>query len=258
MPFFHSKGRAAPAGPPCPGQSQRRVSPAVILRENFWELLLLNFCFCACVLPFLALGLFFLSAGALTPALVCLALSAPFSGPACCAMARVFCDWQRGRAYAPVRCFWSAYRKSWGRGALLGLFYQPLLALAGFACRFYFGSPAGSLLFLLCGWLSLFFSLVLLASSFYGYMMAANLALSLPQVLKNAFFLFFLDRKDSLFLCGASLLCTLAVWIALPYTFFLVPVGYFSALWLLNSSFAWRGILQFVVPPAPPEKSAEK
>ena len=251
MSFFLSKGRRTSFPPK---QPPRFVPPLVILRENFWDLLLLNFCFCSCVLPFAAAGLFFFFAGALLPAVLCFALTALLSGPSGCAMARVFCDWQCGRACAPVRRFWSAFRGNIKHGALLGLFYQSMLALAGFAACVYFFSPQGSPLFLLCGWLSLFLFLAIFLSSFYAYMMAANLALSLPQILKNAFLLFFLDWKDSLFLCAASVLCALAVLSALPFTLFLLPAGGFSILWLFNSCFAWRGILRFAVLPSAQEK----
>lgn len=257
--FFRQKGPVLESM--APGKDQRPTGAkllAQIVKENWGELFLLNFCYVACLSVFLLLGFFLLSAGSLPLALVVFFLSFFIAGPATIAFSKAFVDWQCARGYEPVRVFWHTFKSNFKKGVVAGLVYHSLMTITAFAAGFYLTTGEGSMPFMVLGILAAIGFLVTMISSFYGYMMLAGVDLPTKSIIKNSFYLFFLDLKDDLAMLTTVLLTSLPVVLFIPYSFAILLLLYFSVLWLFVSHFAWRGILKFVVPKEEPEGSTEE
>lgn len=247
--FFSQKGPVPESM--APGKDRRPTGAkllAQIVKENWGELFLLNFCYSACLSIFLILGFFLLSAGSLPFTLLVFFLSFFIAGPATIAFSKAFVDWQCARGYEPVRVFWHTFKSNFKQGLLAGLVYHGLMTLTAFAAVFYLTTASESMPFMVLGILAAIGFFVTLISSFYGYMMLAGVQLPAKAAIKNSFYLFFLDLKDDLAILTTILLTSLPIVLLIPYSFAAVLILYFSVLWLFASHFAWRGILKFVVP----------
>lgn len=218
-----------------------------ILSERGWDLAVFNLIYFLFCVPMLWALWSFLTEVPLLISAGMLILSGLLAGPASVAMAKLVVSLLRGTAYDPYRIFFSAFRENWRRGALAGVAAHAVAAVLLVSAVFYLFNPGAvsAVLLTFCGLLTLALVLVM----FYVYMMLANIQLPTSATLRNAVLLLLLTPACTgcmvLLLLGATIACL----IAMPYTLFLVPIVYFSFLWLFCGYLCWQTILGHVAKP---------
>ncbi len=126
-------------------------------------------------------------------------------GPATCAMTKVARNWSQERNAFMWADYWEAFRKNFKQGFIMGLI--DIIAIVGFSVAIPTYNewakqiPAMYAALVVC----LACCIVFFMMHFYIYLMIVSTTLSLPKILKNAFFLVSLGVKNSLW--------TLIVWV---------------------------------------------
>lgn len=203
-----------------------------VVKENFWDLLLLNL---YCVLFSLPVVTF--------PA----AIAATHS---------IVQRMVRGEVYSLFSDFFSAFKRLFWRALLAGLcvYSGPLLSL--YVVPFYRGMLQYGFLFALPIVVVILFSIFQCMLGFYLFTMLDTVEQPFGVMLKNASLLAIIRLpKNFLALLATAGLCLLTL-IGLPLTLILVICLLFSFSSLIAAFCAWPGIAQFVVKSNSPQRDA--
>lgn len=218
-----------------------------ILKERGWDLAVFNFIYFLFCLPTLWALWSFLTETPLLLSAGVLVCSGLLAGPASLAMAKLIASLLRGVAYDPYRIFFSTLRENWSKGAIAGLATHTVAAFLLISAVFYLFNPGAvsAVLLVFCGLLLL----LLMLFMFYLYMMLANIQLPASATVRNALLLLLLTPARTAFMAALLLAATAACFLAIPYTLFLLPVIYFSFVWLMCGYWCWQTILTHVAKP---------
>lgn len=218
-----------------------------IVSERGWDLAVFNLLYFLFCLPMLwALWLFLTDVPLLLAAGI-FVLSGLLAGPASAGMAKLIASLLRGVAYDPYRIFFTAFRDNWHRAALAGAAAHAVAALLLIAAEFYLFNPGAvsAALLVFCGLMLVFLALCM----FYLYMLLANIELPFSAALRNAVLLVLLSPARTGYMVALLLSSTGICLAAMPYTLFLLPIVYFSLLWLFCGYWCWQTIVSHVAKP---------
>lgn len=193
-----------------------------LLRQNAWELLLLNLMFLLASLPVITLP------------------------PALAAMSRINMQAFEQRGCPLLRSFWTAFRETFGASYAIGLPIAVVDMAAFFLVPFYLAAAAQNAMFFLP--LAVVVTTVLLATmaGFYAFAMLGTVDLPLGKLLKNAILLAFLRFPVNVAACVALAFIAIVILIGLPYTAAALSIAF--ALGNFIATFcAWGGIRRYIV-----------
>ena len=216
-----------------------------IVKENFATLVLLSMVSFVFYLPMLVGIWIFTVDLPLLLGIIVLSLSGIIAGPISSAFASLVSAWHCGKAYMPIRLFFTALVKTFIKAAVLGIVHCTIFSILLTSINFYMLNSK-SILSKILVVVAIIFIIVNLIAMIYSFMIFTNIDLKLSKILKNSFILVFGVGKSTLIIFSITLSLSLICLSLIPHSLIFFTFAYFSAVWVLSGSVAYKTVMKYI------------
>ena len=170
-------------------------------------------------------------------------------GPAVAAMTKVARNYSQERNAFVWADFWTTFKKCFKQSFVVGILDLLIIAATIFGLPVYQAMAEQNSMMYVPMVISISCILLFLMMNFYIYLMIVSTNLTLRQILKNSLFLVSLGFKSSMFTFLSWILVALLMFIAYPFSYFLMFVWPFSFLCFVTAFNCYPVIRKFVIQP---------
>ena len=216
-----------------------------IVKENYATLVLLSMVSFVFYLPMLVGIWIFTVDLPLLLGIIVLSLSGIIAGPISSAFASLVSSWHRGKAYMPIRLFFTSSFKNFLRSAILGTIHCTVFSMLLTSINFYilnYDTVLSQVLVVI----ALLFIVVNVLAMIYSFTILINIDLKLSVIIKNSFIIVFGDGKSALIIFSIILGLTLICLSLIPHSLIFLPFAYFAAVWVLAGSVAYNTVIKHI------------
>ncbi len=170
-------------------------------------------------------------------------------GPATAAMLKIARNYTQARPTFMCSEFWKTFKSCFKQSFVMGLIDILFVVAIFVALPMYNSMAKENSVFFVPFILCMSFALVFLMMHFYIYLMIVSTNLTLPKIVKNAFFLVCIGLKSSLLTLLVLFIEVALLFLFLPYSSFVMPFLPFSLFGLVVAFNCFPVIRKYVIQP---------